>query len=423
MKVLHLNTKDLIGGAARAMHRLHEGLSELGVGSEILVQNRRSDDPDVFSPYRGPAARFYAERRSYLNALLQKLQRTPNPILHSFNVLPSGMHRVVNRSDADIVHLHWINAEMISIREIAKIDKLLVWTLHDMWAFCGAEHAVDHRTERRFREGYTAANRPKTHTGLDLDRWTWQRKRRHWKEGGAGIHFVSPSRWLASCLEESALFGKSPVEVVPHGLDTERFKPWEAGRAREELDLPPDKKIILYGAVNATTHPLKGYGKLQEARSLLEKREEIGEICFVVFGGDEPSRRGEEEGPLTIQMGTVRDDRRLAALYSAADVMVVPSLMESFGQTVSEAMACGTPVVAFDTTGPAENIDHKRDGWLAPRFDTEDLARGVAFVLAEEGRPAEMGRRAREKAMERFDIRRTAGRYLEVYEKRLESAR
>jgi hypothetical protein len=136
MKILHLNTNDNSGGAARAAYRIHKGLLDQNVDSIMLVQRKYSSDPTVEACYGNSKTDLaYSSLRSTLNGLINKLQQTTNPIVHNSNWLPSGLHKKINNSSSDIVHLHWVGAGMISIREIAKIKKPIVWTLHDMWAF------------------------------------------------------------------------------------------------------------------------------------------------------------------------------------------------------------------------------------------------------------------------------------------------
>src|SRR5660398_251756 len=123
--------------------------------------------------------------RPYAGSATMRLQRTENPTLHSPALLPSQMRAQLNAGAADVVNLHWVCGEMLSVKDIGRITKPVVWTLHDMWAFCGPEHG-----------------------GLDIDRWTWRRKRKAWKRP---FHIVTPSRWLADCARESALMHDWPV--------------------------------------------------------------------------------------------------------------------------------------------------------------------------------------------------------------------
>ena len=105
-------------------------------------------------------------------------------------ILPSSWIKKINESTADIVNLHWTQHEMLSISDISKINKPVVWTLHDMWGFCGAEHIS---WDDRWEKGYNKNNRPTHESGFDLNKWTWKRKIKYWKKP---IQIITPSNWL-----------------------------------------------------------------------------------------------------------------------------------------------------------------------------------------------------------------------------------
>ena len=148
--------------------------------------------------------------------------------------------------------------QVLSIRDIALINKPLVWTLHDMWPICGAEHVS---FDMRWRDGYLACNRPMDESGFDLNRWTWERKCKYWK---LPIQIVTPSRWLSSCVRESYLMNDWPVTVIPNCLDINRWQPIDQDLARDLLGLPKNVPFILFGAygsgANASFH--KGFDLL-----------------------------------------------------------------------------------------------------------------------------------------------------------------
>ena len=227
MKVIQLNHSDINGGAARAAYRIHHALRQAGVDSRMWVDSATSGDWTV----QGPATKLrkgLAKLRPTLgSSLFKPVFKTGNPIIHSPALLPSGRVDALNASDADVLHLHWVQGEMLSIAEIGRLCKPVVWTLHDMWAFCGAEHYTE---EFRWREGYRKDNRPGYESGFDLNRWTWVRKRKHWARP---MHIVTPSHWLAQCVRESALMRDWPVSVIPNPIDTERWQPLDQALARE----------------------------------------------------------------------------------------------------------------------------------------------------------------------------------------------
>ncbi len=306
------------------------------------------------------------------------------------------------------MHLHWVAAEMLSIHDIGAIKKPIVWTLHDMWAFCGAEHYTE---ESRWREGYFGNNRPAYESGFDLNCWVWNRKRLHWRRP---VHIVTPSHWLGQCVRESALMKDSPVTVIPNALDTSRWIPVNKPTARQLLHLPPDVPLLLFGAMGGGQDPRKEYDLLLKSLNLL--RCKIKGLELLVFGQLSPKEVPDLGFPIHYT-GHLHDDVTLQLLYSAADVMVVPSRQEAFGQTASEAHACGTPVVAFNTGCLPDIVDHERTGYLAQPFDTDDLAKGIEWVLADKERLQRLGHNARQKAVETFTYPIVASQYQKVYER------
>ncbi len=406
MKVIHLNHSDINGGAARAAYRIHHALLASGVDSRMWVNKAAAGDWTVEGP-SSKRDKVLAAIRSQLAKPLVGALKTGNPIIHSPAVVPSNWVKRINASDADIVHLHWVQGEMLSIADIGRIEKPIVWTLHDMWAFCGAEHLA---WDDRWRDGYRHDNRPSYESGFDLNRWTWQRKRKHWQRP---MHIVTPSQWLGACVRESALMRDWPVSVVPNCLDTECWAPLDQSLARELLGLPADVPLIVFGSHGANAAHHKGFDLLQAALQHLLDEPSVRGLELVVFGQHAPRSPPSLGFPIHYT-GHLHDDLSLRALYSAADVMVIPSRQDNLPNTGVEAHACGTPVVAFDTGGLPDIVEHQRTGYLAKAFETEDLAQGIAWVLAQSA-TGQLGQQARERAVGRFSERVVVQGYLPLY--------
>lgn len=407
---LLLSWSDLEGGAARGSFALHQALLGAGVQSRLRVATRHSGLPSVHCP--APRWRNTVRRRA--SRLLLGLERTDNAVLHSLSLLPSGLLREPLYAGADLIHLHWVCGELLSIAEIGRIDKPLIWTLRDMWPFCGAEHYAPDGPEARWRGGYARAGRMAGDRGLDLDRWTWQRKRRAWQRP---MQIVALSTWLADCARHSALMRGWPVCVIPNALDVARFSPRPRAQARQQLGLPPDRRLILFGAIGGSDDPRKGWDLLEAALRYLAP--DLAGLECVVFGQDEPPDPPRLGMPIH-WMGRINDDDTLAQLYSAADVMVVPSRQEAFGKTASEPQACGCPVVAFGATGLLDVVDHQATGYLARPFDPADLAHGIAWVLGDPERHHRLGAAARQRAVRLWAPDVVVRQYLDVYERALQ---
>lgn len=406
LKSILLNHSDIVGGAARAAYRIHHALLGEGVDSQMFVACSVSGDHTVVEP-PGKVQKGWALLRPSIGGLSNCLYSTASPALHSPAILPSCWPRNINALDADVVHMHWMNNEMLSIGDIGRIRKPVVWTLHDMWAFCGAEHYTE---DFRWRDGYDSQNRPTYERGFDLNRWVWKRKRKAWQRP---MSIVTPSCWLADCVRQSELMRDWPITVVPNAIDTDIWQPVDKSVARQLLQLPLDVPILMFGAMGGVQDPRKGFDLLRQSLQCL--RGQIADLHLVIFGQQAPCVR-EELGFPTHYTGHFHDDLSLRMLYSAVDVMVIPSRQDNLPNTGVEAMSCGTPVVAFNTCGLPDVVRHHKTGYLAQAFDTEDLAWGIRWVLSDEQRYARLRTNARQDAVARFSYPVVAQQYLQVYE-------
>lgn len=256
--------------------------------------------------------------------------------------------------------------------------------------------------------------------GHDLSYWIWRRKLNAW--GDLSMTIVTDSTWLAGCVKKSSLFKNYRVESINPGLSLACYKPIDRRTARSLLRLPVDKKMILFGAMHSTSDTNKGFQFLQPAIQFLAKTSWGAGADLVIFGASAPSIPI-DLGMKSHYMGRLYDDIGLALLYSAADVMVVPSIRESFGQTASEAMACGTPVVAFSATGLLDIVEHKQSGYLATPYEPDDLANGISWVLSRDADESEsLAQRARAKAEKAFSIELMARKYLTLFDDLLRNA-
>ncbi|MRR49782.1 MAG: glycosyltransferase [Rhodocyclaceae bacterium] len=400
MKILHLSFSDGPGGAGRAAYRLHKALGAVGVDSRMRVRLKTRDDDTVSGP-AGGWERLSSWLRPQAGHALRRASSLPANPWRSYNLLPSGWLNAINRSDADVVHLHWVGDECLSIEDLGRIEKPLVWTFHDMWPFCGAEHVADPGPAAPWRSGYA--------TGPRLDAWTWRRKRRAWSRP---LHIVTPSRWLGDCAAASPLFQGRRISVVPNPLPTLEFAPIDRKAARHALGLAEDTQVLLFAAHGVGVDPNKGWGLLVEALRQLAGRKDL----VLAVAGEEAPPPGIDVGVALHWLGRLADEAAMARAYSAADVTVVASRLENFPQAATEALACGCPVAGFATTGVAETVGDAR--WLAAPFDAEDLGRVIGDLL--NAPDAEMRRRAaRERATALWSPEAVLPRFVEVYEQAL----
>lgn len=416
MKILHLNTTDTLGGAARGAYWLHQALARQGIDTSMLV-NRKYGDSDSVVALEEPFSKLARWMRAELDQLPLRFYRPTGESYWTVGWFPHHIEQAVERLDPDIVHLHWTGGGFLSVESLARLNRPLVWTLRDMWAFTGGCHYT--AGCERYKEACGHCPQLRSTRANDLSRWTWRRKKKGWED--LDLWLVPISTWLARCGRSSELFHDKPMEVIPNGVDATRFSPLGRDEARQAWGFAPDRAYILYGAFEAANDPRKGMPQMAAALREIAAQGWGERAEVAVFGG--PTEADMPDlGMKARFLGPIGDDRKLASLYSAADVMVVPSLQEAFGKTVIEAMACGTGVVAFDSGGPVDIIEHGRTGYLAKSFDPEDLARGIIWCLEKTGRAADLGARAREAVEAQFDIAVVARRYRNLYERILEHA-
>ena len=410
MKVSIINQSDINGGAARAAYRLHQALLVQGIDSRMYVNQAIAGDWTVNVPEK-KIQKIADIVRIPLGILFTKLLKTENSVLHSPAFIPSHWPKIMNLTNPDVVNLHWLGGEMMSIEDIKKIKKPIVWTLHDMWAFCGAEHVS---IDNRWRDGYTTMNRPSHETAFDLNKWTWNRKRSHWKRP---MHIVTPSRWLADCVKQSKLMHDWPVTVVPNPIDTERWMPIEKELARKLIRLPPQCPIIAFGTFGANAAPHKGFDLLKSALNNL--RGKIKGLELLVFGCLAPPIPDDLGFPIHYT-GHLHDDLSLRLLYSAIDAMVIPSRQDNLPNCGVEAHSCGTPIIAFNIGGLPDIVDNKKTGYLANAFDVEEFAEGILWVLEDADRYKLLCKAAREKALKNFNYSVIARKYINVYQQAID---
>lgn len=348
--------------------RLHQALLKIGIDSEMWVDEKATDLPTVFQ-MDGRISRALTKLRPYIGRIPLLFSKSYKKSFLSFAFLPSKWTKMINQSNADLVHLHWINREMLSIKDVSRIKKPIVWTFHDMWPFCGSEHYSERND---WQTGYSTNGQPHRYDRKTfLDRWVWNRKKKHW---ATGMVIIAPSNWLADCTQRSPLTCKWRTEVIPNGLDTKSWTPIDRGIARQILNLPKERKLILFGALGGQSDERKGFSLLKEA---LEQLKKIHYDCdLVLFGQSRPLEEA-IKGFNTHYLGHLYDDISLRLAYSAANVMVVPSRQEVFGQTATEALACGTPIAAFKVGGLIDIVTSGVNGYLASPFDVDDLQKCI----------------------------------------------
>lgn len=405
ISVLHLCESDIDNGGARAAYRLHQGLRSLGYLSQMLVRAKFGTDPAVIREQS-----LLTKLSPPLSGLPMRLYPRRTGGIFSSQWVPDVLAQRVKQANPDVVHIHAICNGYLQIETLRKFQKPLVWTLHDMWPFTGGCHY--NQDCDRYQDSCGACPQLGSDRQQDLSHWIWKRKVKAWK--GLNLTLVATTSWMAACARSSSLFKDLRIETIPLGLDTDKYKPHNYHFAREALNLPQDKHLVLFGAIGGTSDRRKGFHLLQPALHRLSESGWKDQIELVIFGASQPEQTI-ELGFKTHYVGRLNDDLSLALVYSAADVMVVPSVQEAFGQTASEAQSCGTPVVAFNATGLKDVVDHQQTGYLATPFEAEDLAKGIVWVMEDQERHQRLRSQTREHSLKKFVSEIQAQRYISLY--------
>lgn len=398
------------GGAGTATRRIHQGLRKINVDSRLIVRDKVSDDSATYGP-KTKISNALSKVRPQLDSLPLKFYNSPSE--YSLSWVPDRLDKRVDTFNPDVIHLNWVAGGFMDTASIGDFDKPIIWRFPDMWPLTGGCHYADGCT--RYQSTCGACPQLNSSHTWDPSRVTLSRKKRAVER--ADVTVVATTSWLAECARESTIFEDCEIEIIPNGLDTEIFKPYDPWIGRDLFGFPSETLLIVFGAVSPLSNHRKGYDLLVDALKTLSSRTDQ-DVELAVFGASEPEDPPNFGFP-THYTGYLNDEESLALLYSAADVMVVPSRYEGFGQTVSEAMACGTPVVGFNATGPGEIIEHKNTGYLASPYDSNDLAKGIEWILADNDRRARLSNKARDQAVNQYQLTDVARQYRSLYRDRI----
>ena len=419
MRIVHLSTVDIRGGAARSAYRLHRGLLNAGTESSMLVKQKFSKDDSVTVAFleQGLVADETIRQWDAIHTACIHERRTA--ISNTYFSLPDpaydlSLHPLI--AQADIIHLHWVSnmAGPLTVAALRGLGKPLVWTLHDQRTFTGGCHfsagCCQFETDwaqcpqlSMDRSGLTAAVLADSVQLL----------------GAHAITVVSPSHWLADCARRSVVFRSSRVEVIPNGLNTTVFRPIDRATACNTWRLNPEVTYLLFGAFD-WAEKRKGFEVLIRALkdclrdSAFAQRVTDGSIKFLCFGQNPPALAG--LGMPVKFLGQINSDEQMAAAYSAAAVVLLPSLEDNLPNMAIEALCCGTPVIAQRVGGVPEVIEHGVTGLLAAAGDSRQFAEAIRTVASDPHQREVLSANCRRDIPSRYSLERQAMRYRALYD-------
>jgi glycosyltransferase involved in cell wall biosynthesis len=401
MKVLQINFSDYAGGGggAIATYRLYLGLKCAGIDCKIL------------SGYKTlQISNSQAISRSRLEFKLQKITRLLglNDIhcFSSFNIVEENFYK-----EADILNFHIIHSSFFSYLAIPKLTatKPAVFTLHDMWSFTG--HCAYSYDCDRWKIGCGKCPYPDTYPPIYRDSTRIEWKLKNWVYGQSNLTIVSPSNWLIEQAKASML-SRFPIHHIPHGIDTNAYQPLDRHLCKAVLGIPPNKRVLLFGADNLKDKRKGGDLLLNALQQLPQSLKE--EILLLTFGNGSEAITA-ELGISTISLGYISSDRLKSIAYSAADLFIFPTRADIFGLVLQESMACGTPMVSFNVAGVPDLVRPMVTGYLAKPEDAKDFCNGIVTLLEDDQLRQTLSVNCRAIALAEYSLELQTERYIKLY--------
>lgn len=408
MKVTHLAHSNKAGGAANFTSRVIDSLCSVGIDNELIASSVKTETNKVhmISSDGYKTLNFIrAQSCQILDRKLRLLEKTDQ--YKSPNLIGALRARELNNLNTDLFNLHWINGGLISIRQIGKIKKPIVWTMLDMWPFLGSEHYIFESDPHRFIDGFTKDNRNPDDMGIDLCRIAWNLKRKYFKN----LNLISPSNWLSYKASSSLLFRNQKIEVIPPPIDSNRFSPAIKKIARNTFKIDEHKFVI--GFLGGLSDR-KGWKLVSE----LCVDPNLNQNWKFLLGGapEEKYLKFKKVAGTSILAGKLEKPTDLILFYSSIDVLIVPSTAEAYGLVAQEAQACGIPVITFSDTGTADVIQDNITGLIVIQRSAKGLLDSLVKLdsLDTEQRKT-MSINSRNRAINEWSYKVIGNKYLNFY--------
>lgn len=412
MKVVHLNNFDIKGGAAKACYSIHKSLINLGIDSKILSQFKYSNDVNVISFDSNFIQKSLSNLRSIIDTLEIRLLTNNSFGKFSFGDVGIDITKSKIIHEADIIHLHWINngfLSMDSLKKLKILSKPIVWTLHDMWAFTGGCH-YNLNCERYLRECNYCPNLKRKKNDSSFKNF----HNKSFIYSDLNLSIVTCSKWLGECAKSSVLLANKEIQTIPNPIDTNIYKPINKEIAKQRFGLNSNKKYFLFGTMTVKDER-KGFHLLKKALIELGKDKSLLEAWEVIVFG----RSNDDELvdiPFKVsKLGRLSSEEDIALAYNCGEIFIAPSIQDNLPNTVMEALACGTPVVAFNIGGMKDMISHNVNGRLVNELSYQALAKNITELALNLNTDCQIS--AVDSVVNKFSPRRIGMLYKQLYEK------
>ena len=395
MKILLLSHNNY-SGAGKVTARINKALKQKKIISDhIYLVGKKLSLFEIFKKTLNRIICRFEERRTF---------STKSP-----SIFPSCLSKKINKSKYEIINLTWIN-DFLSIEDIGKITKPIVWTLCDMWPFVGVNHYDNFSKNSMWQK----QNFFKRRIGkFNLDRWLISRKINSWKN--IKMHLVVPTKWMYECVKKSKIMHQYSVTLIPWPVNKDTFKNLNKIKQKKDLKLSLKKRYILFSCMNGLDDRRKGGDLLLEAIKRTKNKYEV-----IVLGGE---NKGIEKISSKVSlnwMGKIQNDKVLCKIYNSVELVAIPSRVDNLPQVGLEAQACGTPLVVFAANGLNDLVDHKQNGYLAKPFNSKYFAEGIDWTLNSQKKKNRLKYFSLKKFKKNWDSRIVANKYKNLYDKILQ---
>jgi glycosyltransferase involved in cell wall biosynthesis len=457
LRILQVSTFDVGGGAAKVAWNLFHTYQAYGHSAWLAVGSQKTCTPQVLpiahETYRDGWARLWTGIGSLLSPLRSRVRgagRVYNLLTYYIGQprrwlevwrgyedfhFPASWHLLdLPPERPDIVHCHNLHGDYFDLGALPWLSQQVpvVLTLHDAWLLSG--HCAHSFDCERWQTGCGQCPDLTISPAIrrDATAYNWRRKRDIYAR--SRLYVATPCQWLMRKVEQSIL-APAIVEarVIPYGVDLSVFHPADRQATRVALSIAPDARVMLFTANGIRLNIWKDYQTMRAAVALLAKRCHGQDILFLALGEDAPAER---IGRVEVRFVPYQQEpETVARYYQAADIYVHAARADTFPNTVLEALACGTPVVATAVGGIPEQVKglgvangamckttfglwdvDEATGVLVTPGDAQGIATAIEFLLSDDALRRQIGANAAQDARKRFDLERQAQAYLAWYQ-------
>lgn len=358
MKILNVSYSDQFGGAAKSAYRIHNLLNSIdNIKSEMIVVKKISKDKNVIILDK-KYLNFIFKLKNYLGMLLSKFDRNNNP--KSYNFFSSPFLKYINNSDHDLINLHWINAETLSINDVKKINKPFIITMHDMWWICGSENYLEYG-DKKWKKG---------EFNNFLSNYIYKKKKSISPKA-----IVSPSKWLLNCAKNSNLYNKSKLFNVPYPINQKIFFCRKNVKSFSKFKLFKNQKIkIFFGVFGNASDKRKGIDLLIKSLNLIDPN--LFELIIA------SKNKFDKHSKFKIQnLDYVDSEKDLSKIYNICDIVVLTSRLDNLPNIALEAQSCGKPMVAYNVGGIPDIIKNNYNGFLIDPFNFNLFSKKLEILI------------------------------------------